>query len=347
MGTQLNLGPIGTSVNRRNFVRAAAGLSLTIPALGVTAKNANANDTLFVSAQHDHGAAAIGEPPEEFKLYDPVLAPVEPGHKEITVVAVDATLPISKDINFAGWTYDGTIPGKMLRVVEGDTVDFTFKVDSNALIGHSLDFHSVSSIAPNEAHRTIGQGEELSYTFTAKYPGAYMYHCGTPPILMHLGAGMFGAMIVDPKDGWSPAQEFAFVQSEYYLTDDGSGTGTMTSNYAAMLGNGTSNLTVFNGYANQYAENPIPCKAGEPMRVFVVNCGPNAWSSFHVVGTIFDRAYVNGNPKNELVGLQSITIGPGDGAVVEFVLPEPGTYPFVNHAFGHASQGALGLFAAE
>jgi nitrite reductase (NO-forming) len=174
-----------------------------------------------------------------------------------------------------------------------------------------------------------------------------MYHCGTPPILMHLGAGMFGAMIVDPKEGWSPAQEFALVQSEYYLTDDGSGTGTMTSNYAAMVGNGTPSLTVFNGYANQYAENPIPCKVGEPMRVFVMNAGPNAWTSFHVVGTIFDRAYVNGNPKNELVGLQSITIGPGDGAVVEFSLAEPGHYPFVNHSFGHASQGAVGLFHAQ
>jgi nitrite reductase (NO-forming) len=327
-------------------MRAAAGLSLAIPAFGVMARGAGARDYPMQEAGHGHAPAAIGEPPQGFKLYDAALAPVVAGPKEITVTAMDATLPISKDVNFAGWTYDGSIPGKMLRVVEGDMIDFTFKVDPNALIGHSLDFHS-ARVSPDDKYRTISQGEEFSYTFEAQYPGVYMYHCGTPPILMHLGAGMFGAMIVDPKEGWSPAQEFAFVQSEYYLTDDGSGTGTMTSNYAAMVGNGTPSLTVFNGYANQYAENPIPCKVGEPMRVFVMNAGPNAWTSFHVVGTIFDRAYVNGNPKNELVGLQSITIGPGDGAVVEFSLAEPGHYPFVNHSFGHASQGAVGLFHAQ
>jgi len=336
----------GITANRRNIMRGAAGIGLSFPAFSFMHDGAGAADTPKVSMQHAHDAAAVGEAPEAFKLYDPILPPVEPGHKEITVIAKDATLPVSKSINFAGWTYDGTIPGKMLRVVEGDTIDFTFKVDENALIGHSLDFHS-ARVSPDYAHRTITQGEELSYTFKAEYPGAYMYHCGTPPVLMHIGAGMFGAMIIDPKEGWSPAKEFAFVQSEFYLTDDGTGSGTQTSNYVAMLGNGSPSLCVFNGYANQYAENPIPVKVGEPLRAFVVNCGPNVWSSFHVVGTILDRAYVNGNPKNELVGLQSITIGPGDGAVVEFSCPEPGHYTFVNHSFGHATQGAVGYFIAE
>ena len=347
MGKLTDLRPIGSMANRRNLIRGAAGMGLAFPAFSFMRDGAGASDPPKVSMhQSGHSMGAVGEPPEAFKLYDPHLAPVDPGHKEITVIAKDATLPVSNSVNFAGWTYDGTIPGKMLRVVEGDTIDFTFKVDEAALIGHSLDFHS-ARISPDDAYRTIYQGEELNYTFTAQYPGAVMYHCGTPPILMHLGAGMYGAMIVDPKEGWSPAQEFAIVQSEFYLTDDGTGSGTMTSNYTAMLGNGAPSLTVFNGYANQYVENPISVQVGEPVRVFVVNVGPTVWSSFHVVGTIFDRAYVNGNPKNELVGLQSITIGPGDGAVVEFTLPEPGGYPFVNHAFGHAAQGAVGVFLAE
>jgi len=335
---------LGSTADRRQFVRTAAGLGLALPFLGGMVPNAFAQDA--TPAPMSHGGGTTGTPPEGFVLYDPALAPVTAGRKEITVTAMDATVPISKDVMFAGWTYDGTIPGKMLRVVEGDTIDFTFKVDPNALIGHSLDFHS-ARVSPDDRYRTISQGEELSYTFDAQYPGVYMYHCGTPPILMHLGAGMYGAMIVDPKEGWSPAREFAFVQSEFYPTDDGTGTGTQVSNYVAMLGNGMPSMAVFNGYANQYAENPIPCAVGEPIRVFVMNAGPNVWSSFHVVGTIFDRAYVNGNPKNELVGLQSITIGPGDGAVVEFSLAEPGHYPFVNHSFGHATQGAVGLFHAQ
>jgi nitrite reductase (NO-forming) len=121
----------------------------------------------------------------------------------------------------------------------------------------------------------------------------------------------------------------------------------MVPNSQAMMGNGAMTYVVFNGYANQYSENPIKVPAGELIRMFVVNCGPNIWSSFHVVGSIFEAAYVNANPANKMIGLQSITIGPGDGAAVEFILDEPGIYPFVNHAFGHAAHGAVGLLEAE
>lgn len=164
-------------------------------------------------------------------------------------------------------------------------------------------------------------------------------------MLMHIGAGMYGAMIVDPKDGWAPAQEVAVVQSEYYLTDGGNG--VLVLDYPRMVGNGTVDSCVFNGYANQYVEHPLAVEDKAPIRVFVVNAGPNGWSSFHVVGTVFDAVYVNGHPANTLVGLQSVTIGPGDGAAVEFTLDEPGTYLFVNHAFGHAAHAAVGLFHAS
>jgi nitrite reductase (NO-forming) len=333
--------------DRRQFVRAAAGVGLAFPTFGGLVHQASAHrDGGLVQRHSQHAPAPSGKVPEGFKLYDPALPPVTAGPKDVRIVAMDATVPISSKVNFAGWTFDGTIPGRMIRVVEGDTINFTFAVDPSALIGHSLDWHS-ARVSPDEAYRTIGQGEELTYSFVAEYPGVYMYHCGTPPILMHIGAGMYGAMIVDPKEGWSPAQEFAFVQSDFGLVDDGTGTDTMITDYTKLLGNGSPDLTVFNGYANQYADNPIPVRVNEPVRVFVMNAGPCVWSSFHVVGTIFDRAYVNGNPKNEHVGLQSVTIGPGDGAVVEFTLTQPGHYPFVNHSFGHAAQGAVGLFLAQ
>jgi nitrite reductase (NO-forming) len=277
-------------------------------------------------------------------IYDPVLPAVQAGPKDITVVAKDATLWVADEVPYAGWTYDGTIPGRPLRVVEGDTVNFTLQVDPAATTAHSLDFHSAKT-APNVYYRTILPGEELKWSFVAKYAGAYMYHCGTPPVLMHIGSGMYGAMIVDPKEGWPPAQELIFVQSDYYLKD--SGNGVMVPDYLKMLGNGAMDYVVFNGHANQYVANPIKVKVGQPVRIFVVNAGPNVWSSFHVVGTIFDRVCVNANPRNELFGLQSITIGPGDGACVEFVLDEPGTYPAVNHAFGHAAHGAVALLQAE
>jgi nitrite reductase (NO-forming) len=330
-------GAPGYRSNRRSLLWRAAGVGLALPALGALASRG-------VVAQDQPAQPAAPAAVKPFALRDPFLAPVQAGQKDITITAKDATLYVAKDVAFAAWTFDGTIPGTTHRVVAGDTINFTLAVDPAARIGHSLDFHSAKT-PPNVNYKTINPGETFSWSFTPKYPGAFMYHCGTPPALMHIGSGMYGAMIVDPKEGWSPAQEIALVQSEVYLKDDGSG--VMQPDYTKMVGNGMMDYCLFNGYANQYVENPIAVEVKAPIRVFVVNAGPDVWSSFHVVGTIFDAVYVNGNPANKLVGLQSVTIGPGDGAVVEFTLDEPGNYPFVNHAFGHASHGAVGILQAS
>jgi nitrite reductase (NO-forming) len=349
----------GGNVDRRSFLRRTAGLGLALPAIGAlglrsaSAQDEHAHDLAtpeggYVGSDPNAGSTGDATPgPTEvkpFQVYDPILQPVDAGPKEIRVVAQDATVYIAKDVAYAGWTFDGTIPGRVLRVREGDPINFTFAVDAAAATAHSLDTHAAKT-PPEVNYRTVVPGEEFTWTFAPKYPGAFMYHCGTPPVLMHIGTGMYGAMIVDPKDGWSAAQELCFVQSDFYLKDGGNG--AMVADYTKMLGHGNMDYVVFNGYANQYVENPIKVRAGEPVRIFVVNAGPNVWSSFHVVGTVFDHAYVNANPNNRLTGLQSISIGPGDGACVEFVLDEPGTYPAVNHAFGHAAHGAIALLHAE
>lgn len=329
---------IESSLDRRSLLRRVAGMGIALPAAGLLGSQ-------LASAEAPAGDGANGSSgAQAFVPYDPILPAVSAGAKDITIVCKDVTVPIAADVTYVAWTYDGTIPGRTLRVVEGDQVNFRLEVDPAARIGHSLDFHSAKT-PPDVNYRSINPGESLEFSFTAKHAGAFMYHCGTPPVLMHIGTGMYGAMIVDPKEGWSPAQEFIFVQSEFY-TKDGA-TGAKEADYTKMLGHGAADYVVFNGYANQYVENPIKVKVGEPIRIFVVNAGPNIWSSFHVVGTIFDKAYVNANPKNVLHSLQSITIGPGDGACVEFTIEEPGKYPAVNHAFGHASQGAIAILDAS
>lgn len=348
---------IAKTTNRRALLGGAAAFSLAIPGLlahgpsAVLAHGDEAEGTPesgYVGsdphAQTTGSESPVPSEPQPFKLYDPVLPAVQPGLKDLTLTAMDATLLIAADVPYAGWTFDGTIPGKTLRVVEGDTVNMTVRVDASATTAHSVDLHSAKT-PPDVNYKTVVPGEEFTWSFTPKYPGAYMYHCGTPPVLMHIGTGMYGAMIVDPKEGWAPAQEFILVQSDFYLKDGGNG--VMVPDYTKMLGTGAMDYVTFNGYANQYVEHPISVKVGEPIRVFVVNAGPNAWSSFHVVGTIFDAAYLNAQPQNKMIGLQSISIGPGDGACVEFVLDEPGTYAAVNHAFGHAAHGAIALFQAS
>ncbi|MFN8593872.1 MAG: multicopper oxidase domain-containing protein [Thermomicrobiales bacterium] len=344
--------------DRRDFLRRAAALG-TLPALSLlglqTTQAQDKNDhqmegtpeSGYVGSNPESPSTGEESPvpqqPAAFTVYDPVLKPVEAGPKQITIVAKDATLFVAKDVPYAAWTFDGTVPGRTLRVVEGDEIDFTLKIDPAAATAHSLDFHSAKT-PPNVNYKTIMPGEEFSWKFAPKYAGAFMYHCGTPPVLMHIGTGMYGAMIVDPKEGWPEAQELVFVQSDYYLKDGENG--IKVPDYTKMLGHGNMDYVVFNGYANQYVDNPIQVKAGQPIRIFFVNAGPNVYSTFHVVGTIFDRVYVNANPHNEMVGLQSWTVGPGDGACFEFTLDEPGLYPAVNHAFGHAAHGAVAILQA-
>jgi nitrite reductase (NO-forming) len=350
--------------DRRAFLRQAAGLGLAGSLLhgmaSVTsaqesggheehAEGTPAPDSGYVGSDPaapstgDSSPVPTGEP--VFTWYDPYLPSVEPGDKDITIVSTDVVQMIANRTPFAGWTLGGTIPGPPLRVVEGDMVNFTFRIDPTASTSHSVDFHSAQT-SPDVNYKTIAPGEEFSWSFPARFPGAFMYHCGTPPVLMHIGAGMYGTMIVDPKQGWPAAQELVFVQSDFYLLKD-EDTGIYVPDYQKMLGHGTMDYVCFNGHATQYVDQPIKVVVGEPIRIFVVNAGPNVWSSFHVVGGIFDRAYLNANPRNVFEGLQSISIGPGDGACVELTLEAPGLYPAVNHAFGHAAHGAIALLHAE
>jgi nitrite reductase (NO-forming) len=346
---------------RRTFLRGAAALGLAMPAAfklhstlgqdpGTPTPGHEGHDGGYVgSAGHTGGGTGDATPAPitlvPYQRYDPMLPQVEPGEKHIELTVVDNIIhEISPKVLYAGWTFNSTIPGPMLRVVEGDTVNVTFKVREDAT-WHSLDFHAAQT-SPDVNYRSIGPGETLTYSYTPNYPGSFMYHCGTPPVLMHIGAGMYGGIIVDPKEGWSPAQEIFLVQSEFYLADPVEGTTVHLPDYQRML---TQDMTycVFNGHATQYVDEPIKVKVGEPIRIFVVNAGPNVFCTFHVVGAIFDAAYFNANPKNKIVGQQSMSVGPGDGMCVELTLHEPGIYPAVNHAFGHAAHGAIALLHAE
>ncbi|MBE3589409.1 MAG: multicopper oxidase domain-containing protein [Firmicutes bacterium] len=150
--------------------------------------------------------------------------------------------------------------------------------------------------------------------------------------LMHIAMGMYGMLIVDPKDGRTDAREFSLVQSEIYRNMDMQ---AMTAGRAAAV--------VFNGRADQYKENPLTVRVGEPVRLYVVNAGPDHFSAFHVVGTIFDRVEPDGNPKNAQYGVSTYTLAPGGGAVFETHFDEPGKYPFVTHSFGDATLGAVGV----
>ncbi len=244
------------------------------------------------------------------------------------------------------WTFNGTVPGPVIRVKVGDTIRIHLKNPATSQLAHSIDFHA-SQVAWNDEMTSINPGEEKLYEWRADYAGVWMFHCGTSPALHHIANGMVGMVIVEPKEGLPPVDaEFAIVQSEWYLGPQGQPASLTKAAAAAPA----PDYVVFNGVANQYLNNPIQVGTGDRVRVFVLNAGPSTDSSFHVVGTIFSSVIKEGvrlslgNPGNW--GAQAVDLSPAQGAIVEFEMPEDGLYPMVTHAFNFVGRGAIGLFPA-
>jgi nitrite reductase (NO-forming) len=213
-------------------------------------------------------------------------------------------------------------------------------------MSHSIDFHA-SQVAPNDEMRSIAPGEELLYEWTAEYAGVWMYHCGTAPTLHHIANGMYGMVIVEPKEGLPKVdREFALVQSEWYLGSQGDITSLDKASAAAPA----PDYVVFNGVANQYVDAPLKVETGKRVRIFLLDAGPSIDSSFHVIGTIFDTVtkegvhLVKGNAGSW--GSQAVDLSPAQGAIVEFTTAEDGLYPMVTHAFNFVGRGALGMLQA-
>jgi nitrite reductase (NO-forming) len=239
------------------------------------------------------------------------------------------------------WTFGDQVPGPVLRVRVGDRVRTT--ITNKTTMPHSIDYHA-ARIAPDKAFRDVAPGKSFTFEYTATTPGVFMYHCGTAPVVHHIANGMYGMIIVEPEGGLPAVdRELALVQSDFYVAD----TPAMPADDATLM-SGIPDVVAFNGYAAQYKDQPIMVKKGETIRVFLLAAGPNTWSAFHVVGTIFDRAWIDGvHPENLSLGNQTLNLSASQGAIAEFRLDQDGIYPFVTHDFTNATKGAVGLLKTE
>jgi nitrite reductase (NO-forming) len=291
----------------------------------------------------------------------PDIKPLDPSPvKEIRLDTTHKIIEIAPGVKFTAWTFGDTVPGPILRARVGDRIKFTMtnRSDetvpgvslSSAPMMHSMDFHS-AMVAPNDKYRSIAPGQTISFEFTLNYPGVFMYHCGTPMVLEHIASGMYGMMVVEPRGGYPTKvdREYAVLQSEFYTKPDPAK--RMVDGQPLYVVDGdrvrakAPTYTVFNGRYNGMVDKPIEAKPGERVRLFVMNVGPSNTSSFHVVGTIFDRVWIDGNPDNQFRGMQTVLLGSSQGAIVEFVIPEAGNYVMVDHHFANASQGAVGIIS--
>jgi nitrite reductase (NO-forming) len=309
------------------------------------------------AATHDHAATAnTALPLESFAgktaenadalakahaATDAVLPPVPAGDLvKVQMTLKDMVVEIAPGVEYNTWAFDGHgAPGPVVHVRQGQTVEMTLK--NGGAIPHSIDFHA-ARIAPNVAFRDVQPGESFTFRFKADDPGVYMYHCGTKPVLAHIANGMYGAIVVDPAEPLPKAdKEYVLVASEWYLNGDGIEKPASLDMTKARTTQ--PDWTTFNGYANQYVTHPLTADPGETVRFYVVAAGPTLDTNFHVVGTIFDRAWVNGDMTQYQRGVQTVGVPAGGGAVFDVKISQPGLYPFVSHAFAHVDLGQVGL----
>ena len=283
----------------------------------------------------------MAAPPDGFRARDAALPPLDRSRvRRRTITVRDEVREVAPGVTQRQWTYDGTAPGPTLHGRVGDL--FVITLVNGGTIGHSIDFHA-GALAPDGPMRTIAPGESLVYRFRATRAGIWMYHCSTMPMSAHIANGLFGAVVIEPRDLPPVDRSYVLVQSELYLGAQAGETD------AVKVAAEAPDAVVFNGYANQYDHRPLTARVDERVRVWVLDAGPNRPTAFHVVGGQFDTTWAEGAylldrraPGNG--GSQSLALGPSQGGFVELSFPEAGSYPFVSHVMVDAERGAHGAF---
>jgi nitrite reductase (NO-forming) len=349
---RLDIGPVTRSLQGWCTVpgHKAAGMTMSITVTG-TAGHPTASMPPMPGMSGMHGSQAASPPIDfnaapgpDWKPYDPALKPAPRAtvhHATFTVR--DTSTEVAPGVRQTLWTYNGTAPGPILHGHVGDV--FIVKIVNDGTMDHSIDFHA-GSVSPDGPMRAIKPGQSLTYQFTARYSGAWLYHCSTMPMSLHIANGMYGAVIIDPPDLDRVDREFVFVQSELYL---GAQNGTANE---VKINAKQPDAFAFNGYVNQYDHAPIRVRTGERIRVWVVDAGPQMPTSFHVVGTQFDTVFKEGayllRPDNPQRGAaQTLDLAPAQGGFVEFTIPAPGHNSFLDHAKVDAEHGAHGILLAS
>ncbi|MGE5223643.1 MAG: multicopper oxidase domain-containing protein [Omnitrophica WOR_2 bacterium] len=257
----------------------------------------------------------------------------------LTIISTDVDVEIASGVNYKAWTFGGSVPGPIIHVRQGQTVNVTFK--NQGEMQHSIDFHA-AEIAPSVAYRSINPGDQIQFSFVANVPGVFIYHCGTPPVMLHMANGMYGALVVDPTEPLPPVDaSYVLVQSEWYTSQVNGN--LLTSDFKKMQAANPDEV-VFNGSAFQYRDHPLPVKSGQTVRLYVVDAGPNLPSAFHVIGGIFTAVYPDGDASHAQSGVSTYEIAPGQGVVFDIKLTQPGKYPFVDHSMRSMQIGAMGMF---
>lgn len=279
----------------------------------------------------------------------PPLAKRGPEHIRIGMETIEVTGQLDDGTAYRYWTFDGKVPGPFVRVRVGDTVEVHLKNADDSALMHNVDFHAVTGPGGGGVATQAAPGEEKGFIFKPLNPGLYVYHCATPPVAQHISAGMYGLILVEPEGGLPKVDhEFYVMQGELYTEETIGTKGELTESYDKLVGE-RPEFYLFNGAVGALVnQKPLQAKVGETVRIYFGVGGPNATSSFHVIGEIFDKVYPFADMTSPpLTNVQTITVPPGGAAAVEFKLEVPGKYILVDHALSRLEKGLVGILNVE
>ncbi|MGH6850752.1 MAG: copper-containing nitrite reductase [Methylocella sp.] len=334
------------------FTRIVA-LSFALGATCAIAENvqkANPAEASSPAAVADESAVA-DLPANLQRLPSPAMAPPVNRKKPAAVLVELEARPVTgllaDGVGYKYWTYNGTVPGPMIRVRQGDTVKLALKNALDSPVSHSIDSHGVLGPGGGGKVTQTPPGATSVFQFKAMKPGVFIYHCATPMIPYHLSHGLYGLMVVEPPGGWPKVdKEFYVMEGDIYLKGDRTQSGVHEAAVDKMV-NETPDFVVFNGSVGSLSkERALKAKVGETVRIFFGNAGPNLVSSFHVIGEIFDKVHPEGASET-LSNVQSTMVPAGGATMVEFKTQVPGTYILVDHSLGRLQKGAAGFLDVE
>lgn len=252
-------------------------------------------------------------------------------------------------VEYVFWTYGGSVPGKFIRVREGDLVEFNLQNHPSSKVPHNIDLHAVTGQGGGAGASFTAPGHSSKFSFKAINPGLYVYHCATAPVAMHIANGMYGLIYVQPKkDLPAVDKEFYVMQGDFYTRGKNGEPGLQPFDMEKAIDEHPTYI-VFNGSVGATTgDSSLRAKVGEKVRIYFGVGGPNIASNFHVIGEIFDRVYPEGGTKLINENVQTTVVPPGGSTIVEFKLDTPATYILVDHALTRAfNKGALGMLKVE
>ncbi len=275
----------------------------------------------------------------------PPIARRHPAKVVVQLEVREVVKSLADGVEYTFWTFGGDVPGSFIRVREGDVVEFHLNNHPSSKLPHNIDLHAVTGPGGGAASTFTAPGHSSQFTFTARNSGLFVYHCATAPVPMHIANGMYGLILVEPKDGLPPVdREFYVMQGDIYTQGRNGEPGLQLFDPQKNMDEHPT-YVVFNGAVGSLVgDHALQARVGETVRIFFGVGGPNLTSSFHVIGEIFDRVYVEGGMKLVQEHVQTTMVPPGGATIVEFKLEVPGTYVLVDHALSRAfNKGALGM----